>query len=50
MLMKHYNRVCHEPVEITDPFQDDLWLISLKPQLATLKQAGFQPLNFTKII
>jgi hypothetical protein len=34
--MKHYNRVCHEPVEITDPFQDDLWLISLKPQLASL--------------
>jgi len=44
------SRVFHEAVEIQDPFQDDLWLISLKPQLASLKQVGFQPLNFTKII
>ena len=38
------------PFEFADSFQDDLRLISLKPQLAKLKQAGFRPLKFAKII
>ena len=34
------SRVFHEAVEIQDPFQDDLWLISLKPQTRYAQTGG----------
>ncbi|MFH2133292.1 MAG: hypothetical protein ABIK68_23180, partial [bacterium] len=38
------------PFQLGDLFQDNLRLIPLKPQLAPLRQAGFQSLHFAKII
>ncbi|MFH2130304.1 MAG: hypothetical protein ABIK68_08005, partial [bacterium] len=38
------------PFQLGDLFQDDLRLIPLKPQLASLRLAGFLSLHFAKII